>query len=459
MKRFRYRLIDALVLNGALCCLGLGVHACGEANASESPEVAVKSEALDLGKECGFVCPGDTDASGVKVKGLAEGNISISGVPSVDGFFASVVSYQTAAKGVAAGIDAELAAIRADFGLEGKADIGVELKAKLDANLEAGYGIKVTPAKCKADIQAELDAAARCDVSASPGMVSVQCSGGCDVEAMAKVSCDAEADLKCTVKAPEVMCSGECTGSCTVDAMAMVDCQGTCNGSCDGTCSAYAKDADGKLQCSGQCSGKCTGKCVAQVTAKADCMGKCSGECVETRKPEAGCEGGIRAQCQAKANAKIKCDTKCDGDFEPPMVKAECKAKVHADAKINVQCTPPHVDFVYKVKGSVNGEAAVRFNAAMKGLISVRLPALKAALARSSLVTSAGSDLSAAAGDAVKGAVNAAKSKSGVDIKVAFGLGCAVDQLGKVGDIVSGANATLKKSVDAAGTINSQLKI
>jgi hypothetical protein len=93
MKPFRYRLIDARVLCAALCWTT--IHACSEAQAVESPEVAVDREALDLGKECGFVCPGDTDASGVKVKGLAEGNTSISGVPSVDGFFASVVSYQT----------------------------------------------------------------------------------------------------------------------------------------------------------------------------------------------------------------------------------------------------------------------------------------------------------------------------------------------------------------------------
>jgi hypothetical protein len=336
----------------------------------------------------------------------------------------------------------------------------VELKAKLDASLDAGYGIKVTPAKCKANIEAELDAAARCDVSASPGMVSVQCSGGCDVEAMAKVSCDASADLRCTVKAPEIMCSGECTGSCSVDANAMVDCQGTCSGSCDGgTCSAYAKDAMGKLQCSGQCSGKCTGKCVAQVTAKADCMGKCSGECVETRKPEAGCEGGIRAQCQAKANAKIKCDTKCDGDFEPPMVKAECKAKVHADAKLNVQCTPPRVAFNYRLKAGLQLEEQLRFQAALKSLIDVHLPALKAALKKTDSVTSAGKNLSDAASGALMSAINETKTKAGTDVKVVFGLGCAIGELPKVGGIIKGASDNLSTSVSAIGKINDALKI
>ena len=454
MKR-RYRLRDAVAMYGALCGLGLGIHGCGEAQALEpSPEVAVNVEALDLAKECGFVCPGDTDVEGKKVLGIKDGRASISGVADVDAFFASVINFQAAAKGVSAGIDAELAAIKADFGLP-DGDIGLQLKTKLDASLEAGWGVKVTPARCKADVKAEIDAAARCDATVKPGMVKLECSGGCEAALEAKVDCRGEADLKCTVKAPEYKCMGECNGSCTVTGDAALNCSGECTGECMGTCSVYGKDG----KCAGSCSGMCKGSCTAQATAQVNCGGKCSGECVETRKPEAGCMGGIRASCEAKANAKIQCDTKCSGEFEPPEVKAECKARVHADAKLNVQCTPPKVEFAYKVKADLKGEARVRFDAAFNSLIKVRLPALKAAVARSSLVTSAGGDLSGAAGVALKGAVDAARTKSGVDIKVAFGLGCALEELKAVGDIVTTANNTVKASVDNAAKITGQLKI
>jgi hypothetical protein len=237
-----------------------------------------------------------------------------------------------------------------------------------------------------------------------------------------------------------------------------VGCQGTCEGSCDGECSAYVKDSSGAAKCAGKCSGKCTGKCRAEVTADASCKGTCSGECSYT-PPEANCEGAVKAQCKAKANASIMCDTKCDGDFQPPSVKAECQAKVHADAKLNVQCTPPHVAFNYKLKASIAGDikARVKFEAALKALIDVRLPALKAALKRSDLVVSAGADLSAAAGGALKGAVTTAQANAGVRVKV--GLGCALIALPDVSKIVDGSTANLKRSVDAAGQINAALSI
>lgn len=462
MKRFRYRPLSALCMIGAVCGIGLSMGGCDVAQANDAPVVGVDQEALDIGdltnlaKQCGFVCPGDKDADGKLVEGLVEGNASISGVPSVDGFFSSVLHFADAAKGTAAGIDAELANIRTDFQLPADADIGAALKAKLDANLEAGYGVKVEPPQCRADFKAEIDAAARCDATVKPGSAKIECKGGCDIQASAKVMCDASADVRCTFSAPEVECKGECTGTCTVDVNADVGCQGTCEGTCDGTCSAYAKDSSGAVKCAGQCQGKCTGKCRAEVSAEASCKGTCNGECTYT-PPDANCEAAVRAQCKAKANASIMCDTKCDADFEPPMVKAECQAKVHADAKLNVQCTPPRVAFNYRIKASVTGDARLRFEAALKGLIQVRLPALKAAVKRSESVTAAGADLADAAGGALKAAVDTARANAGVRVK--FGLGCAALQLPKVSMIVDGSTANLKRSVDAANTISSKLSI
>src|ERR1043165_3700388 len=47
----------------------------------------------DLAKQCGLVCPGDGEH-------VADGNVSISGVASVDSFFSSVVRFQTTADAI-----------------------------------------------------------------------------------------------------------------------------------------------------------------------------------------------------------------------------------------------------------------------------------------------------------------------------------------------------------------------
>src|SRR5438552_8955702 len=71
---------------------------------------------------CGFGCPGQV-SDGVKIKGVADGNAAITGVPSIDAFFGAVINFQSAADGVNAGIEAQLDAIKADFGLAANADL------------------------------------------------------------------------------------------------------------------------------------------------------------------------------------------------------------------------------------------------------------------------------------------------------------------------------------------------
>jgi hypothetical protein len=273
--------------------------------------------------------------------------------------------------------------------------------------------------------------------------------------------CSAEAELRCTVQAPEIKCEGECTGTCSVDLTAAAACNGTCHGKCDGTCSAYVKNASGSAECAGSCSGMCEGSCDIDVSADASCSGKCRGECTVTKDAKAGCEGGLRAQCRGKAGAAIKCDTKCDGEFEPPEVDVKCKAKVHADAKLSVKCTPPRVAFNYRLKASAFADvkARLRFESALKSLIDVRLPALKAAVARSKSVSAAGADLATAATGAFKGAVADAKAQGGVDVKFVFGLGCATQQLDSVKGIIEDSTKAVSASLTAAGKVESALKI
>ncbi|MET0389609.1 MAG: hypothetical protein ABW321_26790 [Polyangiales bacterium] len=462
MMRIQHRSREAMFAIGALSIV-FGASACERAQAIEPRPVTSAAQQLELGelaRECGFVCPGERDTDGIEVKGIVDGNASISGVAAIDGVFSSVINYENAAQGVSDGIDAQLEAIRADFQLPAGGELGELLKGVLELNLETGFGFQVQPAVCKADLKAEFDAAARCDASVTPGEVSVACEGGCQVEAKADVSCDADVDLYCTVSAPDFVCNGQCTGTCSVEVDGQLGCEGTCNGECSGECSAYVKNASGEAVCQGKCSGKCKGHCDVQVSAEANCEGTCSGECT-LKNPAGGCEGGIRAECRAEANAAISCDTQCDGKFEPPQVKAECQAKVHADAQLKVRCTPPHVAFNYRLRASLQAdlEARLRFESALKTLIDVRLPALKVAVAQSDAVAEAGGTLARAAVGAVLNTTSEIRDRGGIDIKVAFGMGCAVQQLEYVEPIVDRASRQLNRSVDAAKAVNAALKI
>ena len=179
-----------------------------------------------------------------------------------------------------------------------------------------------------------------------------------------------------------------------------------------------------------------------------------------TKDAKAGCEGGLRAQC-TKPMGTVKCNTKCDGNFQPPQVDAKCQAKVQADAKLNVQCTPPRVAFNYRIKAGLDAMARLRFVNALDSLVKVRLPGLKAALARSAIVGEAGKDIVAAAanGGSFKKAIADAKANGGIDVKFVFGLGCATDQIDDVGDILKSSTDLLAGSLSSAAKIEATLKI
>src|SRR5688500_7697534 len=114
----------------------------------ENPLGPVNSLAEELARSCGV----DVDCKG----GIVEGNASISGVASVDAFFQSVIDYKGKADNVSAEIQAQLAAIRGDFGLDAGADLKAALEAKVKANVEGAIEVKAEPARCTVDAQATL---------------------------------------------------------------------------------------------------------------------------------------------------------------------------------------------------------------------------------------------------------------------------------------------------------------
>ena len=444
MKRFQHGLMGRLACAASLLALAAGSSGCDRAQAkSEAEPVAVQSQAQlqDLAEQCGL----DINC---EFGGLAEGRATISGVASVDGFFASVLKFETTALSVAGGIDAELEAIRADFGLEASADIAAEIMAQASLHTEAGLEIEVEPAQCRVDAQASIMAQAECDAEFDPGSAMVKCEGSCEVEASANVECGADVSVMCTVKAPSVECSGSCKGSCTVDVAAGASCSGTCNGTCDGECSFMNTDG----QWEGECSGTCEGSCTTEFNAEASCDGTCEGECT-AEAPDGNCEGGIRASCEGSASAMVDCQGSCDGNVEPPMASAECNASAKANASFNMECTPPSIDVRYQlaVGANVDVEAQARFVAAVENL-KVRLPALKAKLKKANLVVEAGAELAGSATAGVQGVVQGAIDG---DFTVAqtIGLQCALGELEAVGGIIGNASGRIDASVSAVGSL------
>jgi hypothetical protein len=426
----------------ALSALAAGCQQQGAQPGAESPQVAVVQQAATgLAEQCGLTCPSD---------GIAKGNASISGVVSIDAFFQSVLDFQTKALNVSGGIDAQIAAIKADFGLAADGD----LKAAIAANVEGGLQIDAEPAKCEVDAHATLEAQAHCDASIDPGKATVKCSGSCEVDASADVSCSADADLECTATAPSIECSGTCSGTCEVDISGMAACSGECHGDCSGDCSAYVKDGSGAAKCSGKCDGMCKGSCEAAVEASGKCSGKCEGSC-KTTPGGAKCEGSAHASCKAKANAMAECKGRCDGDIEPPKAKAECEASAKAEAKVNVECTPPRVAISYKLKAGLDAMAQAKFTAAIKNL-EVRLPALLASMKKAGIVVKAGTGLIADAGASVKAGVQA-QIDAKPDAKSLIGLGCAVLELPNVGAALETSSKKLAASVKASAELTTAL--
>lgn len=394
---------------------------------------------------CGFTCPGDT-VDGVKIGGVAEGNASISGVPSVDAFFSATIAFQDAANSVGDGIQEELDLIRADFGIEG--DLSAGLEAAFDANLEAGITFEYQPPKCAVDAQASLEASANCDATVSGGTVEVECKGSCEAKLDAEFECDASAELYCTVTAPQISCTGECQGSCTAEIQAGAECSGTCHGTCEGECTVFS-DAEG-TRCAGSCDGTCKGSCETQLTAAATCNGKCSGECT-AKAPSAGCMGAVKAECRGKADASFKCQGRCDGDFEPPMVSAECRASAKAQASVNVECTPPRLSTRYAFTAS----ATPQFKGALTSLLDVRLPALLKARSKAKLVARAGEGLGVAARGAIGGAVT--ELRKDVQLKLLYSLQCATEQLPEARKIIEQSSDDLTERLNEAEDVAEML--
>jgi hypothetical protein len=382
---------------------------------------------------CDLSCPAE---------GVIDGNASITGIASVDAFFGAVVDVNAAALSISGSLRSELDAIALSVGLEpgaAGADIAGAVEAKLALAVDGGIKVAFQPPRCEASVEVAVAAAAECDVQADPGMVSVECSGGCEVEGGVMASCEGDATLSCTGTAPNFACSGSCEGSCELEVAAA--CEGTCRGTCDGTCSVTNAQGD----CAGECMGNCQGEC--ELSAGGNCSGSCTGSC--TYEPGmAGCEADASAKCEAGASGSVMCDAKCEGEVTPPMVSAECEASVEAKADASIECFPPSLEVTWQWSAAYSADvnAQAEFKAwleGFKGHISIML----AARTKADILVDSLGNLGAAATGAVQGSFEVLIDG---DISAAIQVPCAIDQLGDAVNLITAASGELSANASAS---------
>ncbi len=355
MKKYSYLLIVALVMTSA------GLMA---PNCSEDGENPLGVDFREICGPCGQVKNGDA---------------TISGVGSVDGFFKAVGSLNISFGAIRADFEAHVRKLALAFEVEGAADADFEdliedtvkaIKAELNGSIEGGIegGLKVNyvPPKCEVNVQASFEAQAQCEAKAGCD-VELECSGGdlsFECKGECHGSCDGECDFPmCTVELEASLeCSGECNGKCVAPS-ASAECEGTCRGECDGNCSAYVENTSGGMDCAGACEGECNGECAIEVSG-GECEASCEGECKVEASADVECEGEVECHgecdgsCSGGCEGKIKAP-KCEGAAECEA-SADCQAQASASASANASCTPPTLDLQYNLKASIAGDAAAK---------------------------------------------------------------------------------------------------
>ena len=219
--------------------------------------------------------------------------------------------------------------------------VAAAIRATIQAAIPSGafLSLNVTPPECEANFDAYARCAGECNVSVTPGELSITCEPG----TIAIGECGASCSGECWVDA-SAACSGSCSATCT----------GSCTGSCYGTCSAGCSYEDTPGHCAGTCSGTCTGQCDAQ------CSGSCSGTCV------AEVSGGCTGECHGGCDVWVT-PPSCEVYARPPQVDADCHASCEARVSANLSCTPGSVAVNYGVLGG-DPAAQVRLRALVTAL-------------------------------------------------------------------------------------------
>lgn len=300
---------------------------------------------------------------------LAEGEVSVSGNPQIDGFFKALNNLELAVTAIQDGFENDVLELAAAFGVA-EDTVDTAYIAQVRAAIEAEYQAKLVGGRpqviyqeprCEASLDVAVKASAECkvkggcevDIKCEKGELTMTCEGRCSG------SCTGQ----CTVPVCEVelevggKCSAECRGMC--EASVSGKCDGVCRGQCTGQCSAY----DGMGDCLGYCDGTCTGTCEASVHGS--CSGVCRGSCWITGSAAASCTGKLRCEgsCQGE------CTGRCEGRIKAPRcstdatcdIDAKCEAQASAQASVDLQCRPPKLEVRYLFKPGVDEKGKAEF--------------------------------------------------------------------------------------------------
>jgi hypothetical protein len=302
---------------------------------------------------------GPDGQSGCPGPGIAQGNAAISGVPSIDTFFASMLAFDAAARAVEDGTQTELDAIAVAVGLSAgasPASISAAIQAKLAANVHGTFVVKSGPTVCLQSARTAQESLVQCDPSLDRQTTLMQCAGRCVTEgAGTGPGHDGAGGEHLCQGGGGQICSGICAGDCSLALGAR--CEGTCQGSCSGECSVKSAGGD----CNGWCDGICKGVC--NVDSGGGCSGSCEGSCEYTSPAGGPCASGATTWSVANGSDSIACNTGCSGVLRPPAGRAECQASVEADAASTTACTVSGVDATFQLSPAVaaGGQAEIDF--------------------------------------------------------------------------------------------------
>jgi hypothetical protein len=210
------------------------------------------------------------------------------------------------------------------------------------------------------------------------------------------------------------------------------------------------QDAQGN--CAGTCDGNCQGTC--ELEAGGSCSGSCEGKC-EYTAPSGGCSGGAEVKCEASASGSVDCQGTCEGNVTPPSAKAECEASAKADASVSATCSPPSLSLDFQLKAELQGAAGATARAEFIGWLDGfkgNISAILAFKTKLDNLVKVGGEVVAAAEGAVTGSINAAASGD-VNLKLAAGLACALEQIPVAVTVMTDAAADLEASGTATVTV------
>jgi len=248
---------------------------------------------------------------------LAEGNITVSGEPRLDGTLEAAYLLWVEARAAADAFDEEMALLAEEYGVPvpasgefGTGDVQALVDA-IRAQLVDTEGItavfEVEPGRCWIGRDLALERQLACEDRLNcyiPAECADEQRGGCTglCVGFCRDGCEGE----CYAEASETNeeCLGGCIGGCDTTDPSV--CAARCCGSCSVSCSAYNSVA----QCDGYCPGLCTGDCVGRIPF--ECDGLCRGLCQVPHGVGNSCDGECRGDCSNSA-----CEGRCRGHFRP----------------------------------------------------------------------------------------------------------------------------------------------